>query len=66
MRIEVSSLFNQDEWKPVDMETFKRMVRPADEDKLTDMLDALKAGQCVLSLFETFKFRAAPEPAGGE
>lgn len=67
IQIEVSSFFNQGVWKPVDLETFKRMVGPVDDDELADMLQELKAGQYVWSVFGVSKFRAVPaEPAGGE
>lgn len=61
MQIEASSFFNQGEWKPVDLETFKRMVKPVDESEFADMLQALEAGQCILSVLGTLKFRAAPK-----
>lgn len=61
MQIEVSSFFNKGVWKPVDLETFRSLVGPVDEIELADMLDALKAGQCVLSVLGVSKFRAVKD-----
>lgn len=61
MQIEVSSFFHPGHWKKTDLETFKRVARPKDESELAEFLNALEAGQCVLSVFGTLKFRTAPE-----
>lgn len=65
MNLEVSSFFNRGVWRPVDFETFKRSVNPADDEELNDMLLAMENGQAVLSVFGTLKFRAAPEQEEG-
>lgn len=61
MQIEVSSFFSPGHWKKTDLETFKRVARPEDESELAEMLNALEAGYCVLSVLGTLKFRAAPK-----
>ena len=64
IKIECSSFFNQGEWKPVDFETFKEMVNPADDTELAELVLAMEAGECILSTLGTLKFRKAGR--GGE
>lgn len=66
MQIEASSFFNQGEWKPVDLDTFKRMVNPVDETELAELVEALESGECILSTLGTLKFRKAAQAGEGE
>ena len=57
MEIEVTSLFAPGDWKDSNLDQFKRLVNPINDDELSRKLAVMEAGQEVLSAIGTLKFR---------